>query len=151
MASRFEAQIPESATSSLTVGQSLPVRIEGLEGQLRGRIAEIHPSSDDATRARLVKIDLPETPGLRSGQFGRVLVATGQAIAVTVPSPAVVRHGQLETVFVVESGAAHLRLVRCGQEIDGRTQISSGLSGRETVAVVGATDLVDGQPVQESL
>ena len=149
-ANRFEAEVPESASNELAVGQPLSVRIEGLGRELLGRIAEIHPSSDDTTRARLVKIDLPETPGLRSGQFGRVLLPTGRAVTVTVPSAAVVRHGQLETVFVVESGAVHLRLVRCGRESDGRTQISSGLSGGEKVALVGAAELVDGQRVQES-
>ncbi len=149
-ANRFEAQVPEMASHELVVGQHLPVHIEGLDRGLEGRIAEIHPSSDDATRSRLVKIDLPETPGLRSGKFGRVRLATGRAVTVTVPSDAIVRHGQLETVFVVESGTARLRLVRCGREFDGRTQISSGLSGGEEVALPGATELVDGQRVQES-
>ena len=149
-ANRFEAQVPESVSGGLGVGQHFPVRIDGLGSELDGRIAEINPSSDDATRTRLVKIDLPETPGLRSGQFGRVLLATGQAPTVTVPSDAVFRHGQLETVFVVESGTARLRLVRCGRERDGRAQISSGLSGGETVALAGVAELVDGQRVQES-
>jgi RND family efflux transporter MFP subunit len=145
-ASRFEAQVPETASDELAVGLPVPVRIDGLEGELRGRIVEIQPASDDATRARLVKIDLPETAGLRSGQFGRVLLATGRAVAVTVPLGAVVRQGQLETVFVVDSGTARLRLVRCGREVEGRVQISSGLSGGEQVAL--ATDLVDGQRVE---
>jgi RND family efflux transporter MFP subunit len=149
-ANRFEAQVPETASDELTIGQLLPVRIEGLGRELEGRIAEIHPDSDDATRARLVKIDLPETPGLRSGQFGRVRLATSRALTVTVPSDAVVRHGQLEIVFVVESDTARLRLVRCGREWDGRTQISSGLSGGETVARGAVAELVDGQRVQES-
>jgi RND family efflux transporter MFP subunit len=148
-ATRFEAQVPERASDALAVGQPLRVRIEGLDRLLAGLIAEIQPASDDATRARLVKIDLPDTPGLRSGQFGRLLLATGRALAVTVPSEAVVRQGQLETVFVVDSGVARLRLVRTGRELDGRIQISSGLSGGEQVALAGAADLVDGQRVED--
>jgi multidrug efflux pump subunit AcrA (membrane-fusion protein) len=77
-----------------------------------------------------------------------VLLASGEAVAVTVPANALARHGQLESVFVVESGTARLRLVRSGRERDGRVQISSGLSGGETVALAGA-DLVDGQRVEE--
>jgi membrane fusion protein (multidrug efflux system) len=148
-ATRFEAQVPESASDALAVGQPLRVSIEGLDRELEGPIAEIQPASDDATRARLVKIDLPDTPGLRSGQFGRLLLATGRAVAVTVPSDAVIRRGQLETVFVVDSGTARLRLVRCGREVDGRVQISSGLSGGEKVALAGAGELVDGQHVED--
>jgi multidrug efflux pump subunit AcrA (membrane-fusion protein) len=79
-----------------------------------------------------------------------VLLASGRSLAVTVPSEAVVRHGQLETVFVVESGTARLRLVRPGRERDGRVEISSGLSGDETVALAAGADLVDGQRVEEA-
>lgn len=146
---RFEARVPESAGDDLAIGDALPVKLDGHDQDLEGRIAEIQPAFDDATRTRLIKIDLPESPGLRSGQFGRVLVTTGQSLAVTVPSDAVVHHGQLETVFVVESGTARLRLVRSGREREGRVEISSGLSGGEKVALAGAVDLVDGQRVEE--
>jgi RND family efflux transporter MFP subunit len=147
-ATRFEAQAPEAASAELAVGRVLPVRIDGQVQEIDGRIVEIQPASDDATRARLIKLDLPETPGLRSGQFGRLLLPTGVAATVTVPPSAVVRLGQLEAVFVVDAGTARLRLVRCGREADGRVQISSGLSGGEKVVVAGPADLVDGQAVE---
>jgi len=147
---RFEAQVPERAGEDLAVGDPMPVRLEGLERDLEGRIAEIRPVSDDATRTRLFKIDLPETPGLRPGRFGRALVRGEQAVAVTVPAEAVIRRGQLETVYVVESGVAHLRLVRSVREREGRGEISSGLSGGETVVRAQAAQLVDGQRVEET-
>lgn len=147
---RFEARVPEAAVDALVVGKSLPVRLDGLDHDIEGRLAEIQPASDDATRTRLAKIDLPATPGVRSGRFGRVLLATGASLTVAIPSEAVVRHGQLETVFVVDSGTARLRLVRTGRERDGRMEIASGLSGDEKVVLAGAADLVDGQRVEES-
>ena len=147
---RFESQVPETAAGDLAVGDRLPVRLDGLHQSIEGRIAEIQPASNDATRTRLVKIDLPETPGLRSGQFGRVLLSTARSLVVTVPSEALARHGQLETVFVVDSGTARLRLVRSGRERDGRVEISSGLSGGEKVALAGAAVLIDGQRVEEA-
>jgi RND family efflux transporter MFP subunit len=147
---RFETRVPEAATDGLAIGQSLPVRLDGLAQEIEGRIAEIEPASDDATRTQLVKLDLPRTPGLRSGRFGRLLLSTDSALAVAVPAEAVVRRGQLEVVFVVESGTARLRLVRTGRERNGRLEIASGLSGDEKVVVAGATDLVDGQRVEEA-
>ena len=147
---RFEARVPETAGEELAVGKSVPVRLDGLDHDIEGRIAEIQPASDDATRTRLAKIDLPETPGVRSGRFGRVLLATGASLTVAVPAEAVVRHGQLEAVFVVDSGTARLRLVRTGRERDGRLEIASGLSGDEKVVLAGAADLVDGQRVEEA-
>jgi RND family efflux transporter MFP subunit len=145
---RLEAQVPETIGQGLNVGDAVPVQIEGLDRDLPGRLAEIQPASDALSRTRLFKIDLPDAPGLRSGRFGRALLAGGQSVTVTVPSEAVVRHGQLESVFLVESGAARIRLVRSGRARDGRVEISSGLAGGETLAAAGA-HLVDGERVEE--
>jgi RND family efflux transporter MFP subunit len=147
-AMRFEAQIPEVVSGDLEIGRRLPIRIEGRE--LEGRVIEIQPASDDTTRARLIKLELAEPRGLRSGQFGRLLLTTGTAATVTAPASAVVRLGQLEAVFVVDAGTARLRLVRCGREAAGQIQIASGLSGGEKIVVAGGSDLVDGQPVVEA-
>jgi membrane fusion protein (multidrug efflux system) len=147
---RFEARVPEAAADRLSVGATVPVRLDGLDQNLQGRVAEIQPAADDATRTRLVKVDLPEVAGLRSGRFGRLLVATSDSQTVTIPAEALVRHGQLETVFVVDSGTARLRLVRAGRERDGSLEVVSGLSGNEKVALPGAVELVDGQRVEEA-
>jgi RND family efflux transporter MFP subunit len=145
---RFEARVPEAAGTALAIGRSVPLRLDGFEHDIHGAVAEIQPASDEATRTRLVKVDLPVMPGLRSGRFGRLLLATSASLAVSVPAEAVVRRGQLEGVFVVDSGAVRLRLVRSGRERDGRLEIVSGLSGNEQVVLVGAADLVDGQRVE---
>ena len=147
---RFETRVPETAAGQLAVGNGLRVRVDGLDHDLEGRVAEIQPASDDATRTRLAKLDLPDTPGVRPGQFGRVLLATGASLTVAVPPEAVVRRGQLQAVFVVGSGTVRLRLVRTGRPRDGRLEIAAGLSGEEKVVVAGAADLVDGQRVEEA-
>jgi RND family efflux transporter MFP subunit len=147
---RFEARVPEAAADRLSVGATVPVRLDGFAEDLQGRVAEIQPAADDATRTRLVKVDLPEVAGLRSGRFGRLLVATSDSRTVTVPAEAVIRRGQLETVFVLDSGTARLRLIRTGREREGRLEVVSGLSGEEKVVVPGALELVDGQHVEES-
>src|SRR5262249_31444373 len=134
---RFEARVPETAVDRVALGASVPVRLDGLDRDLEGTVAEIQPSSDDATRTRLAKIELPATPGPRPGRFGRLLLASGASLAVSVPVEAVVRHGQLEVVFVVDSGVARLRLVRSGRERDGRLEIAAGLSGDERIVRSG--------------
>lgn len=145
---RFESRVPETlATTGLTIGKSVPVRLDGLDRELLGTVAEIQPASDEATRTRLVKVALPALPELRSGRFGRLLITTGTSDAVSVPIAAVVRRGQLEGVFVVNSGTARLRLVRSAGERNGRAEISAGLTGDESV-VLAAAELIDGQPVE---
>lgn len=146
---RFEARVPEAlAADALAIGKPVKVRLEGFEDELAGSIAEIQPASDEATRTCLVKIDLPARPGLRSGRFGRLLLVTEQATAITVPAAAVVRRGQLEGAFVVDKGVARLRLIRTGRAHDGRLEIASGLSGGELVVLPEAAPLIDGQRVE---
>ena len=93
---------------------------------IEGTVVEVAPVADAASRTFLVKLDLPATEGTRSGQFGRVLVATGESKLIRVPAPAVVTRGQMECVFVVADEHAQLRIVRTGK----RTGDDSGNSGR---------------------
>ena len=146
---RFEAQLPESlARLGLSIGQTVPLRIDDLDHELTGTVCEIQPAADEATRTRLLKLDLPKHPALRSGQFGRLLLATGASNAVSIPAAALVRHGQLEGVFVVESGTARLRLVRTAREYADRIEIAAGLTGGEALVTSPDTALRDGQPVE---
>jgi RND family efflux transporter MFP subunit len=144
---RLEARVPEAAAAGLALGAPVAVRLEGVAAELTGVVGELDPTADAASRTRLVKVDLPAAPGVRSGGFGRLLLAAGAGDAVTVPAAALVRRGQLETVFVADAGVARLRLVRAGRERGGRVEIASGLGGDETVVVAEAAQLVDGQPI----
>jgi membrane fusion protein (multidrug efflux system) len=51
------------------------------------------------------------------------------------PQTAVAQRGQLQSVNVVENGAARTRLVTVGQVRDGRVEVLSGLSEGEQVEV----------------
>lgn len=145
---RFEATLPEAIARTLAQGQSVSVRIDGVDREVTGTVAEISPTADPASRTVLAKVDLPSDPAVHSGLFGRLLLASGQSKSVVVPLTAVVRHGQLESVFVIDGGAAHLRLVRTGRERDGAVEVVSGLGDGEAVASSDVGTLVDGQPVQ---
>jgi len=144
---RLEARVPEAFARGLAIGQRHPVRVDGLDHELVGIVGEIDPAADPATRTVSVKLDLPREPALRSGRFGRLILASGATDAVTVAATAIVRRGQLEAVFVVDGGIARLRLVRTAREHDGVIEVVSGLTGGEAVAVSDVPQLVDGQPV----
>lgn len=148
---RFEARVPEGSAGLVTPGRQARVQIAGLPGTLLATSAELDPAADAGSRTRLVKLDLPARDGLHAGSFGRLLLESGAAQAVTVAPSAIVRRGQLEAVFVVEDGLARLRLVRTARERDGAVEVVSGLAGGEQVAVSEAATLVDGQPVEVRL
>lgn len=145
---RFECEIPEALVDKVQMGAELPVAIDAAGVALKGKVSEIAPSASAGSRTFLVKLDLPEAGKLRVGQFGRVRVPVRERPAILVPDAAVVRRGQIESVFVVDGGFARLRLVKTGRQIGGEVEVLGGLSGGEAVVVRDAHLLEDGAAVE---
>ena len=145
---RFECEIPEALVDRISMGAGLPVTIDAAGATLTGKVSEIAPSASAGSRTFLVKLDLPPAEKLRAGQFGRVRVPVRERPAVLVAEGAVVRRGQIESVFVVEEGVARLRLVKTGRQMNGQVEVLSGLSGGEAVVVHDAHLLKDDAAVE---
>ncbi|MFZ9932512.1 MAG: efflux RND transporter periplasmic adaptor subunit [Chthoniobacterales bacterium] len=148
---RFECEIPEALIDRVSMGAALPVAVDAAGAALTGEVSEIAPSASAGSRTFLVKLDLPSAEKLRAGQFGRVRVPVRERPALLVAEGAVVRRGQIESVFVVEEGVARLRLVKTGRKMDGQIEILSGLSGGESVVksdahLLGDRAAVEAQP-----
>ena len=146
---RLEVSLAETRLSSVHPGQTVAVRFETLADPLEGRITEVVATVDPSSRTALVKIALPAGSGLRSGMFGRAMLPGGGESALTVPDQAVVRHGQLQSVFVVEGDVARRRMVSLGSGANGRQTVLSGLSSGERV-VLDPEKVRDGGPVRVS-
>ncbi len=147
---RLEAAVPESLISTIRVGQQVGVSIESLgdNGPTQGRIAQIDPSANDASRTFTVKVALGSPSGLRSGLYGQLLLPGDERNGLSVPSSAVVSRGQIQSVFTVQDGTARLRLVTLGEMLDGRYEVLSGLAAGDRV-VLDPSGIADGSPVQE--
>ena len=143
--------VPESQVGSLATGRTISLEIPALgeSGPRQGRVAEIVPAVDPASRTFLVKVALPANPALRSGLYGRVFTPGPEAEIVQVPLRAVVERGQLQSVFVVEDGRAYRRLVKLGAPAEDRYPVLSGLEAGEQV-VLDPGGLADGSPVRIS-
>ena len=144
---RLEASIDESRLGLVRAGESVAVEIDGLNRTVSGRVAEVVPSVDAATRSFTVKIDLPALPGLRSGMFGRAGFVAGKRGALLVPQSAVLERGQIRSVYVVEGDTARLRFVTLGEERDDQREVLSGLTAGERIVVMPAPLLSDGARV----
>lgn len=144
---RFEAGVPEALIGGIKVGDERAVRVSAMTADLPGVVVEVAPTADAATRTYLVKLDLPPTEGLRSGQFGRVIMPTGKSDAVWVPASALLVRGQMETVFVAVDQHAQLRLVRTGKRTSSEVELLAGISSGESVIIEGAAQLHDGQRI----
>jgi RND family efflux transporter MFP subunit len=145
---RLEASVDESRLPFVKAGQSVDVALESLDRQLTARVSEIVPSVDAASRAYIVKIDLPAVPNLRSGEFGRARFPMGARNAVTIPLPALVERGQLQSVFAIEDGCARTRLVTTGERGPIGVEVLSGLSEGEKLVSPVPPGLVDGARVE---
>ncbi|BDQ34148.1 RND transporter [Pseudodesulfovibrio portus] len=133
---QLEAMVRESLIGRISLHDKLSVKVTALGGEvLAGEVAEIEPLADPVTRSFLVKVRLPEVPGLYPGMFGRLLVPLGQEEAVLVPERAITRVGQLETVMVRDGDNWLPVYVRTGKNLDGRVEVLSGLSGGETLGI----------------
>jgi RND family efflux transporter MFP subunit len=142
---RFVADLPAALAGRVSEGTELSVMAEGLASPVTGRVSEIAPNADPASRTLHVKLDLPATVGLMSGQFGRVAVPLDAREVLLVPASALVVRGQLEMVFVVADGRANMRLVRAGRAHDGQVEILSGLEPGAVIVTEHAATLGDGQ------
>ncbi|MCE9519478.1 MAG: efflux RND transporter periplasmic adaptor subunit [Verrucomicrobia bacterium] len=143
---RFEADVPEALIEHIKLNATLPVKLNPAAAVISGRVAEIAPITDPGSRTFLVKLDLPQAPGVRAGQFGRVQVPVGSSNTPLVPAASVSVNGQMEFVTVVSNGRAHLRIVKSGRRDDGKVEIISGLDAGEQIIIEGMAK--DGQRVE---
>ena len=145
---RLEVAVPEAQLHAVRQGQSMTVLLGESSGALTGRVDEIVPSIDSASRSFIVKVSLPARPEIRSGLFGRAVFATGNRTALTIPTAAVAEQGQLRNVLVADNSVAQLRLIRVGEERGGQVEVLSGLVAGDRVISPRPAGLADGQRVE---
>jgi len=141
---RLETQVDESDIRLVHVGQAAPVTIDALGNiPLSGKVVQIVPAADPASRSFLVKVELPSDARLRSGLFGRAHFARGERPAILIPQTSVAERGQLQGVYVLDANQiAGLRYVTLGTSIGEKVEVLSGLQdGDKIVAAPGDREL----------
>lgn len=145
---QLEADVPQAIASQIQHDARLGARVDGVSGELTGTVSEIAPVADSVSRTFRIKLDLATQPGLRSGQFARLLVPVGESQTMRVPASAVVERGQLKIVFAVANQHAQMHLVKTGKRIGDEIEILSSLHSGDRVVIDVAAQLTDGQPVE---
>ena len=147
---RLEAAVEESQLRNIRLGASAIVTIDALGAEeMSGRVVEIVPVADPASRSYTVKIDIPGKSLLRSGLFGKARFVSGDRQILAIPNKAIVQRGQLSYVYVVDaSGIARMRLITLGKQSGDRVEVLSGLSNGERIVSDGASLNREGVKVQ---
>jgi len=141
---QLEVTADEALSGKIRVGTNAAVSIDTLGLNTTGKIIEIVPAVDPATRTFIVKIALADK-GLKSGLFARVRIPRGEREALLVPKGAIVEKGQLTGLYAVDSqGLVTYRLVRTGKSYEGGIEILSGLNAGERIVTAGLERAVDG-------
>ena len=153
----LEAVVEESQIGKIRAGDTVRVRIDAL-GPMEwlGRVVELGPAADPSSRSSIVKVDLPQKGDrargrqiFRSGLSGKALFSIGQRQVVTVPEKAVMRRGQLQGVYVLDSeNIARLRLIQTGKQYGQRVEILAGLREGERIVVEGVEAVSEGSRVE---
>ncbi len=154
---RLEVAVENSLVNQIKLNDPVQVLIDALgSSEIPGRVAEIVPASDPASRTDVVKVSLlmdRDKSGhrtlVRSGLFGKAVFAVGQKKALLVPRKSILMKGQLEGIYVVdESNLAHLRLVKTGKPYGDSVEILAGLTGGEKVVIENVGLVSDGSQVR---
>jgi len=140
---RLNVRVDESLGGRIQNGDRVPVVLGNDDEPVSGTVVEVSRSVDSDARAFLVKIALPVARGVRSGEFGKAQFRGVARRALFVPSGAVIRRGQLTTVFVVDNGVARVRLVTLSG-----TEVLAGLTDQEAVIVSPPSGVTDGRRVR---
>jgi multidrug efflux pump subunit AcrA (membrane-fusion protein) len=137
---RLEVRVDESRIGEIRNGDRVRVFVGSTS--IEGTVAEVSRAVETDARAFLVKVALPDVPGVRSGEFGKARFAGTPRRALTVPSAAVVRRGQITSVFVVDHGIARARLVSLSE-----SEVLAGLTEAEMVILSPPAAMTDGHHV----
>jgi multidrug efflux pump subunit AcrA (membrane-fusion protein) len=139
---RLEVRVDESRIGQIRNGDSVPVLLGTETTSIKGTVAEVSRAVDADARAFLVKIALPDAPGLRSGEFGKARFGVTPRRALTIPASAIVRRGQVTSVFVVDQGMARVRLVNLRE-----SEVLARLTESEVVILSPPAGVTDGRRV----
>jgi RND family efflux transporter MFP subunit len=147
----YEAQIPERVALRVKPGQRVDVIVQGDgDRKVKARVERVVQVADPSRRDFLMRISIVEGAELmKPGMFARGAVVVQETSgAVVVPKDALVERDGKLLAFVVEGGKVVQRELQVGITDAEQAQVLSGLKPGDSVVVVGAQGLRDGDLVQ---
>ena len=115
---------------------------------ISGRLRELSPIADPATRTYTAKISLPRAgPEIRLGMTATVQFAVPALPGIHLPMTALLNSKEGTAVWVVESGVVKLVPVQVASATGTEVLIAQGLSAGQSVVTAGVNQLRPGQKV----
>lgn len=144
----LRARLAESDLAQLSVGDVAEVRPVGSSQTYTGKIWQISPIIDTATRQGEARIALSYNPALRPGGFASAELDTGTSMVPVLPESAVQSDEKGNFVYIVGTdNKVARRDVKPGPVTKKGLPITSGLTGREKIVLSAGAFLNPGDVV----
>ncbi len=144
--------IPEDRVEQLRHASDVNVRLwSNRDVLIPGKIREVSPVADPATRTYTVKVSIPASAEARLGMTATVDMAGARKESdsqLRVPLSALVQDKAATSVWVVEKDAVQLRRVQVAGQSGNDILLSSGVQPGQTVVTAGVHLLKPGQKVR---
>jgi RND family efflux transporter MFP subunit len=146
----LEGDMTETQLPRIREGAPAQVRIDE-DRIVEGRVRNVFPEVDRATRLGRVRISLTRDPALRIGSFARGTIEVARRTGVAVPLGAVLYGAEGASVQVVVRDRVETRRVRTGLSAGGFIEIREGVAAGEPVVARAGSFLRHGDPVRPVL
>jgi len=150
----LEVYLPSTSISSISIGQSVNVKVTSCNELLTAKVTSIVRAADEVTRRYKVRLLLPPDDNLTPGQFGQAQFVLGDEDVIVVPVSAITERAGIEGVFVKDvSNKLYFRSIRLGKtwRLDSSQPVREILAGLEveTLVVTNPSSLLrDGDMVR---
>lgn len=142
--------VPENQVDHLRRITDVRVRLwANPQDRIAGKVREVSPVADAATRTYAVKIALPDAaPGVRLGMTAyAAFIDPSAKTLIKLPLSALYEASGKTSVWLVENGAVKLAPVTAGGHSGNDVLISDGLRAGQVVVTAGVNLLKPGQKV----
>lgn len=142
--------VPESRIAELRPGAPAEVTLWADGKRFAGRVREVSPAADAATRTYPVRVAVPgDTAGLALGMTAGVEFGAAGAAGLELPLAAIFQQGQGHAVWIVDAGdTLTLRPVTVAGYGDGGAVVTAGIAPGDRVVAAGVHKLTAGQKVR---
>ncbi len=111
----LEVHLPSTIINTISVGQSINVKIQSRDALLITKLTHIVRAADEVTRRTKVRLLLPLDDNLIPGQFGQAQFVVAKKNRLVVPISAITYRAGIEGVFVKDvSNKLRFRSIRLG-------------------------------------
>ncbi len=149
---KIQIQVAEADVPFISVGRGVSVEVDAYKDRkFGGTVTAVNPAIDPTNRAAIIEASIENGDNaLRPGMFATARITKqGGNTGVFVPRAAVYNDQSTQSyrVFVIQDGAAKLRVVQLGTEEGDTIQILNGVNADETIATSNLPQLYEGAKV----